>query len=266
MERINLFSDPEKKYRIVAFGAHPDDIELGCGGTLKRILKELPEVEVWYIVFSYGTRDGYPPSDRGFNHPRAREAWQAAGMLGVPVDHRRIFDYKDTCFPERWAEMQNWMYNEFRKPEEEKGGYFTHVFTTSTHDIHQDHRTVAENTWRVFRYHIILEYEIPKYEGDLRTPNLYVQLSSERAEWKVRKLLWETFKEERPDPDWSPTFCSIPDVWDPKKYEGLRPDSLLGYPRSLVWDPRIWLGLMRMRGLEVGCDFAEGFHVEKIFW
>lgn len=242
MEKMNLLPavDLKKEYVIVAFGAHPDDIELGCAGTLMRIREELGDcLQMWYIVFSHGSKEGKPP----FRDERGREAWKAAEKLGVPPNHRRIFAYRDSFFPTYWGSIKDLMLSLRKEIGEDRA---THILTHHTNDLHQDHRTVAENTWRIFRDHLILEYEIVKYEGDLATPNFYVDLGDDDqyADEKLRLLTC--------------CFESREKAKEKAKQEGRK--------EHLWWDKRLFRGHMRLRGVEANCIYAEGFHVKKLVW
>ena len=237
MERMNLFADLGKEHVIVAFGAHPDDIELGAGGTLLRI-KDMAEkgilgpVKIYYVVF--GGSDGI----------RAEEARNAALKLGVRVDHIYIHKYCDTLLPNYWHKIVYWMVD--LRDEIQQETKITHVLTHYTGDVHQDHRTVAESTRCVFRDHLIFEYEIVKYDGDLATPNFYVDLGDD-GQYADRKieLLAQCFKSREEE----------------------RKRGVEGKGRShLWWDERLFRGHMRLRGVEANCIYAEGFHIKKLIW
>lgn len=155
--------------RLLAIGAHADDIEIGCGGTLLRLLAEHPDAELRYVVFSSTPE-------------REVEARSAAADLGASAVE--IYRFADGYLP----------YAEPAKVKEtmaavRRGGDPDVVFTHRREDRHQDHAQIAELTWNSFRDHLVLEYEIPKYEGDLGQPNVYVPLSEAIARKKIDIVL-----------------------------------------------------------------------------
>ncbi|HEY7114441.1 MAG TPA: PIG-L deacetylase family protein [Thermoanaerobaculia bacterium] len=156
--------------QILCVGAHSDDIEIGCGGTILRLLEER-RCRVDWVVFS---ADGV----------RSREARAAAKLFlrdaaGSKVTLRR---YRDGFFPAQFAAIKTDFEKLKRRPSPDV------VFCPARHDAHQDHRTVAELVWNTFRDHMVLEYEIPKYDGDLGSPSLFVPLSEDVCRRKIRNL------------------------------------------------------------------------------
>lgn len=155
----------DRPLRVLAIGAHADDIEIGCGGTLLRLLAEHPGAELRYVVFSATPE-------------RELEARRAAAQLGATTID--VHHFRDGYLP--WAE-----------PVAVKQAMAalradTHpdiVFTHRRDDQHQDHAVIANLTWQSFRDHLVLEYEIPKYEGDLGQPNIYVPLPEAIARAKI---------------------------------------------------------------------------------
>jgi LmbE family N-acetylglucosaminyl deacetylase len=144
---LSLTRDPDTPLRVLALGAHPDDIEIGCGGTILRLVAEHPGLAVdWVVLSGHGERfrDGFFPYTGG----------------AVKELFERL---KDEVDPDL-------------------------ILTHRLEDRHQDHRLVAELTWNTFRDHLVLEYEIPKYEGDLGHPGLFVPLAPELCERKVELL------------------------------------------------------------------------------
>jgi len=169
---------PPGPLNVLCLGAHPDDIEIGCGGTLLA-LAETRSLTVTWIVFS-----GSPA--------RAAEARaSAARLLGASarVD-ARVEGFRDGYFPAESAAIKD----AFEKLK--SGPAPDLVFTHTIEDRHQDHRLLAELTWNTFRDHLVLEYEIPKYDGDLGRPSVYVPLSPAICERKVQHLL-EAFPSQR---------------------------------------------------------------------
>jgi LmbE family N-acetylglucosaminyl deacetylase len=155
--------------RVLCLGAHCDDIEIGCGGTLLRLLAEHPGAELRYVVFAATPE-------------REVEARAAAAELGATIVD--VLHYRDSFFP----------YAEPMRIKETMGDLRRNcdpdiVFTHRRDDEHQDHRLIGELTWNSFRDHLVLEYEIPKYEGDLGRPNVYVPLADDVARKKVDIVL-----------------------------------------------------------------------------
>ena len=170
---------PPGPLSILSLGAHPDDIEIGCGGTLLHLADSRPGSEVTWIVFTG-------------SESRAREAHSsAAKLLGPPTRvNARVERFRDGYLPSQSAEVKDVF--ERLKGEVRPDLVFTH----SLDDRHQDHRLLAELTWNTFRDHLILEYEIPKYDGDLGRPNVYVPLPAALCERKVQHLM-EAFPSQR---------------------------------------------------------------------
>ncbi len=162
----------EGSLSVLAIGAHADDIEIGCGGTLLSLAEAYPGATVTWIVLS---GDG----------KRAGEAKASAADFVAGFDSSRIVikAFRDGYFPYDGAEVKD--YFEELKGEVEPDVVFTHQRS----DLHQDHRIVCELTWNTFRDHLILEYEIPKYDGDLGSPNLFVPLDEAISRRKIKALL-----------------------------------------------------------------------------
>jgi LmbE family N-acetylglucosaminyl deacetylase len=158
--------------KILCLGAHADDIEIGCGGTILRLTHEIPELHVTWVVTSAS------------GHRRQEAERSAAAFLsGSRSSEVRILDYEDGFLPTAWSSLKQ-MFFELRDvvtPDL--------IFTHRLEDRHQDHRTLAELTWNTFRDHTLLEYEIPKYEGDLGANNFFVTLSPDVCDRKMRLLL-----------------------------------------------------------------------------
>jgi LmbE family N-acetylglucosaminyl deacetylase len=158
--------------RILCLGAHSDDIEIGAGGTLLRLAGQASDLEVWWVVFS-------APG------PRAEEARRSADEFLSGVAHKeiRIASFRQSYFPGEWPSIKDWfekISSEF-KPDV--------VFTHYREDRHQDHRVLSDLAWNTFRNHLILEYEILKYDGDLGSPNVFIPLSEQLCARKVELLL-----------------------------------------------------------------------------
>jgi LmbE family N-acetylglucosaminyl deacetylase len=156
---------------VLVLGCHSDDIEIGCGGTLLQIAERYPHAEVtWAVLSAHGERaDEASASARAFT----------AGTARLDL---RLQAFRDGYFPYHGAAVKDWF-------EELKSTVAPDlIFTHYGHDLHQDHRLVAELTWNTFRRHLILEYEVPKYDGDLRSPNVFVPLAHELVERKLALL------------------------------------------------------------------------------
>jgi len=171
MQRISLFTEGGPR-RLLALGAHCDDIEIGCGGTLLRLAGERPDLEVRWVVFCSTLE-------------RAREARASAEafLQGIAKTEVMVRDHRDGYLPHSGAAVKDHF-------EELKREYRPDlIFTHYRHDLHQDHRLVSELTWNTWRDHLILEYEIPKYDGDLGVPNFFSPLSPAALEKKIALLL-----------------------------------------------------------------------------
>ena len=199
---------------ILCLGAHCDDIDIGCGGTLLKLLARGDPCQVTWVVFSS-------------NAERARELRASARRFLRGASQSRVIahEFRDTYFPAEYAGIKDTFQSLKDLPAPDL------VFTHHRADLHQDHRIVAELTWNAFRRHLILEYEIPKYEGGLATPNAYVQLTRAQAEAKASSLL-----------------------------------ACYATQRAKPWfTAATFTGLMRLRGIEAGpgTGWAEAFHVSK---
>jgi len=162
----------EGLHTVLCLGAHADDIEIGCGGTLNKLIEQHPGLSVHWVVFSA-------------NEQRAAEAQQSADRFLKNAGDRsvRVDDFRDSFFPSQAEAIKETFHDIAREVSPDL------IFTHRRDDAHQDHRVVAELTWCAFRDHAILAYEIPKYEGDLGQPNVLVQLSQEHAQQKIDHLM-----------------------------------------------------------------------------
>ena len=167
-----LAEAPRSRLRVLALGAHADDIEIGCGGTILRLAQAYPELEAHWVVLSGDTA-------------RAGEARASAEAVLEGVAERQIIvrDFRDGYFPHTGGAVKDFF--EELKSEVEPDLIMTH----QRHDLHQDHRHVCELTWNTFRDHLILEYEVPKYDGDLGAPNFFVHLDRETVDRKVATIM-----------------------------------------------------------------------------
>lgn len=215
MLTISLGSAPKAPLRILCLGAHSDDIEIGCGGTLLKLLEAHPGSSVTWVVFS---ADGVREAEA-----RASAAAFLAGSAGSDV---LVHHFKESYFPQVASDVKDAFEALKRSLQPDL------IFAHHRHDLHQDHRVIAELTWNTFRNHLVFEFEIPKYEGDLGHPSLLVPLSRRQADRKV-ELLMEHFKSQSGR------------AW-------FRPDT--------------FHGLMSIRGVECHAPEgrAEAFHVRKV--
>lgn len=201
--------------RVLCLGAHSDDIEIGCGGTVLRLIEGSDKLEFYWLVLSS-------------NPARAKEAERSANafLRGVRRKTVVVKSFRDGFLPYIGAPVKD-CFEELKKtfaPDV--------IFTHFRHDLHQDHRMVCELTWNTFRNHLILEYEIPKYDADLGSPNFFVPLSDAISRKKVKWLM---------------------------RYFGTQ--------RSKQWfSEDLFNGLMRVRGIEAASPTrcAEAFHCRKL--
>ena len=157
---------------VLCLGAHSDDIEIGCGGTILRLLQTYRNCNVTWVVFSADAA-------------RKREAVASAKRFLSKAKANTISTkaFKESFFPYRGEQIKAFF--EQLKARVSPDLIFSHY----RHDLHQDHRLICELTWNTFRNHLILEYEIPKYDGDLGQPNVYFPLARAVAETKVNYLM-----------------------------------------------------------------------------
>jgi len=168
---------------ILCLGAHADDIEIGCGGTVLKLLQiGGGRISVDWVVLS-------APGRRSTEANRGAETFLRQAKAARVI----IEDFRMSYFPYVGAELKERF--------DALGGEVSPdlVLTHNGHDVHQDHRVVSELTWNTFRDHLILEYEIPKYDGDLGRPNVFVHLDEETSRMKVESLL-TVFESQRSKP------------------------------------------------------------------
>jgi LmbE family N-acetylglucosaminyl deacetylase len=212
---LNLAGSRRKRLKILCLGAHSDDIEIGCGATVLALAGRRPRPEFRWVVWSAAG-------------DRKREAMRGAGKFLGPAagEAVRVHAFRDGFFPAQFAEIKEAFENVAREFRPDI------VFTHARDDRHQDHRVVSDLTWNTFRSQLILEYEIPKWDGDLGRPNFYVPVSKAAAGRKTRALL-----------------------------------SVFGTQRSKDWfSEETFAGLMRLRGMECRAadGYAEAFHARKV--
>lgn len=209
------FEPGGRRLRVLCLGAHSDDLEIGCAGTLLHWARTRGPLQVTWVVLS---ADG----------PRAAEARRSArALLGRRSElDLRVAAYPDGRFPASFAELKDFF--EQLKAQVDPDLIFTHGLG----DRHQDHRICAELTWQTWRDHLILEYEIPKYEGDLEPMNFHVPIPASVARRKVAHL-----------------------------------QAHFGTQRSRGWfNERTFFGLMQVRAVECRAaqGYAEAFRARKL--
>jgi LmbE family N-acetylglucosaminyl deacetylase len=201
--------------RLLCLGAHCDDIEIGCGGTILNLTTSPRNLEVYWVVFS---------SDE----QRKQEALKSADVFLTNAAKRNIVihEFRDGFLPYHGVEIKESF--EQLKTEFSPDLILTHY----RHDLHQDHRLVSELTWNTFRDHLILEYEIPKYDGDFGAPNFFVPLDESVCQRKIDYILG-AFDSQKGKP-W---FCR-----------------------------ELFSSLLRLRGMEANAasGYAEGFYCRKV--
>jgi LmbE family N-acetylglucosaminyl deacetylase len=172
LDWLMIFPSPSPVRRVLCLGAHSDDIEIGCGGTLLRLIAAHADLEIRWHVFSAGAE-------------RRKEAEaSAADFLGAVKKQRVVIsEHRESYFPQDWALIKDQF--ERIKQEFEPDLIFTHW----REDRHQDHRVLSDLAWNTFRNHAIAEYEIPKYDGDVGQPNYYVALDRAICQRKVEAVL-----------------------------------------------------------------------------
>jgi LmbE family N-acetylglucosaminyl deacetylase len=212
---FNLFSNQTVPglRQILCLGAHSDDIEIGCGGTVLKLIEQFPDLQVHWVVF-------------GATGARREEAVDSASTLLQAVKHKNIVvqGFRDGFFPYVGEAIKASF--EQLKPVVSPDLILTHY----RDDRHQDHRLVADLTWNTFRNHLIWEYEIPKYDGDLGAPNVFVGLEAAIVQRKMGHLMEKFATQSNKHWFTEETFQSI----------------------------------LRIRGIESNHQYAEAFYCRKL--
>ncbi|MFZ0519760.1 MAG: PIG-L deacetylase family protein [Candidatus Acidiferrales bacterium] len=160
------------RLEILCLGSHSDDIEIGCGGTILRLAEQFPDCVIHWAVFNaVGARQN--EAERGATLFAGRHLGESP----------RLECFQDGFMPYAGAAVKS-VFEDLKQVIAP-----TIIFTHNRKDAHQDHRLIAELTWNTFRDHLILEYEIPKYDGDMGQPNVFVPLESEQYQTKVRFIM-----------------------------------------------------------------------------
>lgn len=205
---------PGERVSVLCLGAHSDDIEIGAGATILGWVASGARVDLhWCVLSAVGQRAA------------EAEASAAAFAAGAERSIVELGTFKDGFFPYEGNELKSWMEDLKARIQPDI------VLTHRRDDAHQDHREVCQLTWNTFRNHLILEYEVPKWDGDLDRPNLYVPVDARTMERKIELLL-----------------------------------AHFGTQRSKDWfDAEIFRGLARLRGMECRAPegYAEAFFMRK---
>ncbi len=200
--------------RVLALGAHADDIEIGCGATVLALQRAYDLEVTWIVLAAEGRRE--------------QEARASADAFLAGAGSRTVVchGFRDGYLPYEGGRVKDVFEGLKREVDPDL------VLTHTRHDLHQDHRLVNELTWNTWRDHLILEYEIPKYDGDLGAPNVFVPVSDDLAREKTR-LLTSSFATQH-EKHW--------------------------------FDEEVFLGLMRVRGMEARSPsgYAEAFSCRKL--
>jgi LmbE family N-acetylglucosaminyl deacetylase len=208
------FPEREDPFVVLCLGAHSDDIEIGCGGTLLYLQTICQHLCFHWVVLSAAG-------------VRGQEATKSAELFAANCKTEIVLkEYRDGFLPYSGNEIKNFFEDLKYKISPDL------IFTHWRGDAHQDHRLISELTWNTFRNHLILEYEIPKYDGDIGRPNVFVPLEANLCQQKVNHL-FEAFESQRSKP------------W---------------------FDREMFLGLIRIRGMECNSrsGYAEAFHARKL--
>jgi LmbE family N-acetylglucosaminyl deacetylase len=214
MIHVNLNVGPNRKLQILCLGCHSDDIEIGCGGTILRLAEQYPDCNFHWAVFSaIGTREA-----------EAKRGAELFARLRVKTQILKMF--QDGFMPYVGGDVKTVFEKELKQLHPDL------VFTHNRRDAHQDHRLISELTWNTFRDHLILEYEIPKYDGDLGQPSLFVPLEAEECQKKVRYIM----------------------------------DAFQSQHAKRWFQEDTFLSLMRLRGMECNAPsgYAEAFYCRKL--
>ena len=213
--RALQLAKPGERFSVLCLGAHSDDIEIGAGATLLSLLERGVQLDVhWCVLSGGGIRD---------DEARKSAADFLAKAAGAQID---VMSFRDGFFPEQGEAIKQWFESLKQRVDPDL------ILTHRRDDAHQDHRNVCQLTWNTFRDHQILEYEIPKWDGDIGQPNVYVPVSAAALERKIDLLI-----------------------------------SHFGSQRSKQWfDDETFRGLARIRGMECRAPerYAEAFFGRKL--
>lgn len=214
MIHLNLNQRIAEPLKVLCIGCHSDDIEIGCGGTLLRLAEQYGACQFhWAVLSAIGVRED--------------EARRGASLFAGPRLKSSLFkSFQDGFMPFDGAKVKAVFEEELKQLSPDI------VFTHNRNDAHQDHRLISELTWNTFRDHFILEYEIPKYDGDSGQPSVFVPLKREMCENKVRYII----------------------------------DVFASQHTKRWFEESTFMALMRLRGMECNAPsgYAEAFYCRKL--
>lgn len=214
MIHLGVDKPTDRTFKILCLGAHSDDIEIGCGGTILRLADQYPNSEFYWVVFNAtGSREA--------------EARRAASLFAASRLITTYFKaFEDGFLPYVGAQVKAVFESELKQISPDM------IFTHNGTDAHQDHRLLSELTWNTFRNHLILEYEIPKYDGDMGRPSVFIPLEKTVCDRKISYLM-QAFASQQ---------------------------------TKLWFEPETFSSLMRLRGMECNSPtgYAEAFYCRKI--
>jgi LmbE family N-acetylglucosaminyl deacetylase len=215
MIKLTLPIQKGQAFKVLCLGAHCDDIAIGCGGTMLALIQQIPAVEVVWVALTSTEK-------------RRPEEHQAAERFIGHRSSRQIIikNWRDGYLPDVWGEVKEFFEELKLKVDPDL------ILTHYREDRHQDHRVVSDLTWNTFRHHLILEYEIPKYDGDMGSPNVFMPLDEKCCAEKARMIV-ECFPSQS-GRDW--------------------------------FTQDIFLSLARLRGMEAASAnrYAEAFYCRKL--
>lgn len=215
MIHLNLDAGKNGPLQILCLGCHSDDIEIGCGGTVLRLATQYQDCEFYWVVFS-------ALGCRRHEAERAARLFLKTSQLKDPL----LKEFPDAFMPFIGAEVKS-VFEELKRTISPDL-----ILTHHRRDAHQDHRLIAELTWNTFRDHLILEYEIPKYDGDMGQPSVFVPLDAELCRKKVSNIM----------------------------------EAFVSQHTKRWFQPETFLSLMRLRGMECNSPsgYAEAFYCRKL--
>ncbi len=208
-------ADKLAPYKVLCLGAHSDDIEIGCGGTILKLIENYPNIIFYWVIFSSSVE-------------REKEAICSSNNFLKKVAEKQVVvkSFRDGFLPFLAIEVKD----AFEQIKKEFNPDL--ILTHYRQDAHQDHRLICDLTWNTFRNHLILEYEIPKYDGDLGNPNFYVPLENSICQQKINYVL----------------------------------DSFPSQKNKQWFTEETFLAILRIRGIESNSPdkYAEAFYVRKM--
>jgi LmbE family N-acetylglucosaminyl deacetylase len=214
MMRLKFGVGDQRALKVLCMGAHSDDIEIGCGGTILQLAKLYPDCEFHWVVFNaVGIREA--------EAKRAAQLFAGSNLRSISLQ-----TFQDGFMPYMGREVKEVFEKELKQLSPDL------IFTHNGNDAHQDHRIISQLTWNTFRDHLILEYEIPKYDGDLGRPNVFVGLEKELCNAKIGWLM----------------------------------DAFQSQLTKRWFQPETFFALMRLRGMECASSsgYAEAFYSKKL--